>query len=291
MGKIIMTMGLPASGKSTWAKEQVLSSQGDVVRVNKDDLRMMVHIGQHSKGREKLIKLLRNDIVCRAIEMGKTVIVDDTNFHPSHYYTLKEIAESLDAEFEVNDSFLQVPLEECIIRDSKREASVGRDVIIGMYNEYLKPKGIEYKLDCPDAIICDLDGTLALYTARTKQDHYERDFENDTPNEHVLLLLQVATNIKGYQIIFTSGRNEKFREQTISFLKKVGLSEDDHYKLFMRKQSDNRPDYVAKQEMYNEHIKNNYNIKFVIDDRPQVVRLWRSLGLFVFDVNQSGVEF
>ena len=39
------------------------------------------------------------------------------------------------------------------------------------------------------------------------------------------------------------------------------------------------------------HLKNNYNICMVFDDRPQVVKIWRKLGFFVFDVNQSGVEF
>ncbi len=32
------------------------------------------------------------------------------------------------------------PVEECIERDSKREKSVGKAVILNMYNTYLKPK-------------------------------------------------------------------------------------------------------------------------------------------------------
>lgn len=287
-GKIIMLRGLPASGKSTWAKLMVESGQGNIIRVNKDDLRAMVHNSKHSKGREELILQIRDEIIRVGIRSGKVVIVDDTNFHVKHFNSLKELAKELGVELEINDTFLDIPLEECINRDAKRDKPVGKDAIIQMYNEYLKPRAIEYKVGCQDAIICDLDGTLALYEAKSKQDHYERDFENDIVNEHVRNLIKYADKDV---IIFTSGRKEQFREQTENFLKKAGFEYGQDYILFMRKQDDNRPDYIVKKEMYVDFIKDYFNVVFVVDDRPQVVRLWRSLGLFVFDVNQRGVDF
>lgn len=59
----------------------------------------------------------------------------------------------------------------------------------------------------------------------------------------------------------------------------------------MRTNNDNRSDEIVKRELYEKNIKNKYNVRFVVDDRPKVVRMWRSLSLFVFDVNQRNCEF
>ena len=61
--KIILTRGLPASGKSTWAKEQVAKGNGKVKRVNKDDLRDMIDAGIWSKTNEQLILDARDALV------------------------------------------------------------------------------------------------------------------------------------------------------------------------------------------------------------------------------------
>jgi predicted kinase len=52
--KVILCVGIPASGKTTWAKEQVKNGGGKWKRVNKDDLRAMVDCGQFSKSNEKV---------------------------------------------------------------------------------------------------------------------------------------------------------------------------------------------------------------------------------------------
>ena len=61
--KIILTRGLPASGKSTWSKEQVAKSNGKIKRVNKDDLREMVDAGIWSKDNEQNIIDVRDAMV------------------------------------------------------------------------------------------------------------------------------------------------------------------------------------------------------------------------------------
>ena len=138
-------------------------------------------------------------------------------------------------------------------------------------------------------IICDLDGTLSLFD-KEKKNPYDRDFENDEVNEKVLFILKSWDyfNPKG-SIHFLSGRNDKFKDQTLEFLNKhlVGV----HYNLVMRKDGDFRKDVIVKEEMYNNWIKDKYTVDFVIDDRLQVCRLWYSLGLFVFNVNQGLIEF
>jgi hypothetical protein len=85
----------------------------------------------------------------------------------------------------------------------------------------------------------------------------------------------------GYKIIFCSGREDLYREQTERFIKKH-LSVE--YELFMRKGSDLRKDSIIKSEIYDGQIAPNYNVFLVLDDRNQVVDFWRSKGLTCFQV-------
>ncbi len=82
MATVTICKGLPASGKSTWAKEQVAKRPGEVKRVNKDDLRAMLDGGHWTKNNEKFVENLRDHIILSAIRDGKQVIIDDTNLHP-----------------------------------------------------------------------------------------------------------------------------------------------------------------------------------------------------------------
>ena len=137
------------------------------------------------------------------------------------------------------------------------------------------------------AIICDLDGTLSI------NDHGRSFFEaddcdKDSLNEPVALVLQMAREFC-VQIIYLSGREDKYRKPTEKFLNIHDLdydyeTEDIDYPLFMRKTGDNRPDDVIKWEIYKEHIEPNYTIQFILDDRKQVVDMWRSKGLTCFQV-------
>jgi len=74
------------------------------------------------------------------------------------------------------------------------------------------------------------------------------------------------------------------REETMRWLEDNDIVFD---QLYMRATDDTRKDSIVKQEIYDKHIKDKYNVVFVFDDRPQVVQMWRDNGLFVFDVNQS----
>lgn len=140
-----------------------------------------------------------------------------------------------------------------------------------------------------NCIICDLDGTLSLFDEN--KNPYDRDFENDKCSQPVRLLLESYQEKNPEALIyFFSGRSNKFRNQTVEFLTKSFVRGFD-YELIMRKNKDFRKDTIVKEEMYNTFIKDNCKVDFVIDDRLQVCRLWYSLGLFVFNVNQGLIEF
>ncbi len=58
----------------------------------------------------------------------------------------------------------------------------------------------------------------------------------------------------------------------------------------MRRDKDNRKDSLVKEELYLEHVAGNYEVAFVVDDRNQVVAMWRSLGLSCFQVAEETSE-
>lgn len=135
---ILFLMGLPGSGKSTYAKILVNTPNTNWVRINKDDLRGMLFDGKYSRSRENFVLDMRDCAIRNAAKCGRDIIIDDTNLHPKHRKKIEALAQELDMEFQVK--LIDTPLEECIRRDSKRKgkANVGEKVILGMYNDYLK---------------------------------------------------------------------------------------------------------------------------------------------------------
>lgn len=282
-----MTIGLPGSGKSTWAKAQKNS-----VRINKDDLRSMLHDGEWSKKNEREIIAARNSLVALFLTSGRNVIVDDTNLSPKHKRDLQrltlDISMSLEypsvyADFEVKD-FTHVPAQECIKRDLQRSRSVGKDVIMRMYNQYLKPMESQpvkpvYDPTLEDCIICDIDGTLAIMGDRSPYNDLEA--YKDKPNEAVCSLVRQLI-ADGETVIFMSGRKEQSKQVTLDWLKTHDIPVKNG--LFMRADGDNRKDSIIKLELYERHVAGKYNVRFVLDDRDQVVEMWRGHGLTCMQV-------
>lgn len=140
-----------------------------------------------------------------------------------------------------------------------------------------------------DIVICDLDGTLALFGNKNP---YRRDFINDEINEPLKMVLSYLYG--DYRIIFFSGRSGEYRHETVQWLhRELGwLTKDIEPILFMRQMGDKRKDVIVKREMYHTYIEGKYNVFCVFDDRPVMVKMWREeMGFFVFDCNQSGKEY
>ncbi|SRR6266516_5013 len=275
MKKVIILKGLPACGKSTWAKQQLTESPGNYKRISKDDLRLMLDAGKWSKGNEKFILNVRDALIVSALEEGCHVLVDDTNLHPKHETAIRELVKGL-AQVEIKD-FTDVSLETCLERDKNRPNYVGEQTIRKMYRDFLqqKPQPPLYDSSLPDAVICDLDGTLALLNGRNPYD--ASLCEQDILNKPIA---EILTNSRAY-ILLVSGRSEQYRPQTARWLLKHCIA---HFALFMREEGDMRKDAIIKRELYEQHIQGRYNVKFVLDDRNQMVELWRSLGLLCFQV-------
>lgn len=288
MAKLIMTKGLPAAGKSQWAKEQVVRGKGLIKAITKDDLRKLLDDGAFSKSREKFVESAQATLIKLALDSGYTVIAADTNLAPRQEARLRDIAREKGAAFEVKD-FTHVPLEECLRRDQNRPNYVGEQVIRRMWRDHLAPKPGERLIygDRPRAYIVDIDGTLADLNGRNPYDASTCESDNCRDEVRDVLCGLKLFNSR-IQIVLMSGREQKYEEQTRRWLAIHGVPFDH---LHMREADDNRKDSIVKRELFDRHVRDVYNIAAVIDDRPQVIRMWRDeLGLPVFDVG-AGVEF
>lgn len=283
--QLIMTKGLPGSGKSTWAHDYVLTKPaGKCIRVNKDTLREMLHAGRWKGNKtEPQIEGARDTLVKMGLALGIDVIVDDTNFAPVHEARLRALATEYEADFRVQD-FTHVDVEECIKRDLKRITSVGEAVIRRMYHQYLgKPSApIQWVAGLPSAVMVDIDGTVALLNGRSPYDPTK--YCTDKPNHPVIRLVQ-QLYAAGDKIVFCSGRDSIYRDETLAWLNAhMGILD---FELHMRPYPDKRKDWIIKQELFDAHIRGRFNVRFVLDDRNQVVDMWRRIGLPCFQVNDG----
>ena len=164
---------------------------------------------------------------------------------------------------------------------------MGEKVIRDMYNQYLAKSRpvIPHNPDLSNVIICDLDGTLCLLNGRNPYDASTCD--QDLINLPVYKTL-VSFYERGYvsKIIFVSGRKDEYVEPTTIFLHRH-FHDTFSYTLHMRKTDDNRKDCIVKKEIYENFIKDKYNVLFVMDDRNQVVNMWREQGLTCFQVAEG----
>ncbi len=306
MTKLIITRGLPASGKTTLAKAHEQAHVLTTVRVNLDDLREMLHAGVFVEGKdgtEKVVKRLRNRLVAAALRSGKDVICDDTNLREKDVQELHLLAWSHGAQFVVWD-FCHVPLEECLRRDRERaskpgEVSVGDAVIRGMAQRYLRggkrlvqpnwtPLTTVERIEryvpdesLPNAVIVDIDSTVALHVDRSPYD-YSR-VHTDVPNWPVIDVIR-SLWAGGVQVICLSGRPDSCRVDTEQWLKiHMGMVSELH----MRRHGDVRNDAIIKYEIFQRVLAPRFNVVAAFDDRDRVVRVWRQLGLTVFQVNDG----
>lgn len=304
MRKVFVLKGIPASGKSFFAKELMAKEKG-WKRINFDDLRATIDGGVYSPDNEKIILKTRDVIIQESLKRQMDVIVDNAHIKDKgkHFNNICALVESLGIDCQVIEKHFYIDVEDAIGRDAKRPSPVGEKLIRTFWKEaggkqfkHYKPKveifaaknstynknKIKMDSSLPKALICDLDGTLALIGDRNVYDASECDVKDE-------LNIPVAETIKlyhqaGYKIIFCSGRIDKYREPTVKFIEKYLPGMD--YMLFMRHSSDKRKDSIVKNEIFQQEINGKYAVLLVLDDRDSVVELWRKqIGLPTFQVN------
>lgn len=303
--RIIVTRGLPASGKTSWANNFVKENPEFII-ISKDDFRNDVlkehNVKWSNDNERKYVRPYWITLMEQVLDNGGSFISCDLNLSKVNINALKDTAKKYNIQLEYKD-FFNVSLETCIARDSIREEDkkVGENKIRRIYKSSILPKLRHQSRERENQtiakynvsknqekqyIVCDIDGTIAMMGDRSPFDWQKVGM--DTPIQPVIDVLKNFTE-KGVNVIFVSGRDEECRGITETWLKDIAKVE--YVDLIMRPNKDYRPDYEVKKEIYENHLKDKVNILFVFDDRPQVVKMWRELGFFVFDVNQSGLDF
>lgn len=140
-------------------------------------------------------------------------------------------------------------------------------------------------------VICDIDGTIADCTHRLRHIQskpkdwhaFHTECLVDPIIENIRELLYCLQS-RPHQIVYVTGRPEHTRELTLSWLKEHAFPPGD---LFMRKPNDYREDFVIKAEVLDLLEQNNKKILCALEDRTQVVEMWRGRGVTCLQVKEG----
>lgn len=296
MNELVICRGVPASGKTTWAREWVAEAPLRA-RVCRDDLRFAM-FGLYwglTRDQEDAVTLVQHAAVERLLRGHRDVVVDDTNLRASSFKGLAEVAVRAGAAYRHQD--FPIELEEAIRRDQHRQNTgqrcVGEAAIRGFFEKFIRKGELppvpshttdlglpdhKYVPDTslPAAWIVDIDGTLAHMNGRGPFEWHR--VGEDLPN---LPVVEMVQSLEDVALVAVSGRDECCRDQTENWL-------DDHRipwdELLMRPEGDTRKDSVVKAEIFWRDIAPHWNVRGVLDDRNQVVDMWRGLGLTCLQV-------
>jgi len=289
--KAIVTVGISGSGKTTWATK--FCSENNYVNINRDEVRFSSIFNspkswneyKFSNKNESIVTKVCEDKLNKAVESGSSIIISDTNLHPKYRTTL--INRLINLGYEVDIKEFPITWEEACKRDSIRENGVGKDILYKQWLrwlEYTKRKTYTPDKTKPCAVIIDIDGTLA--DRGNRNPHDLKRVSEDTLREYVYVIYK-GFKLTNHKIIILSGREDLCRKDTEEWLTKNNIEYDI---LLMRSEGDHRKDSFIKEELF-WTFANDFCIMCVVDDRPQVCRMWNDIGLNVIDVGNPRREF
>jgi len=284
MTELIICRGISASGKSTYAKAWA-SAAPNRVRVNRDDIRFQMY-GVYFGGNinENLVTLVEDAMITNALKSGASVIVDDTNIRHAFVKRIAAIGRERGAEVSVKP--FHITLDVALMRNSERERQVPREVMEKQHQAFKSSGAVDINgepvdvgtyypnVQKPKAILVDIDGTIAHNDGHRSFYDWQA-VGKDQPIAEVIAIVHWASDA-GYEIVVMSGRDGECEGVSREWLDEhLGVN----YEFYMREQGDQRKDSIVKRELFDTHVRHRFNVQFVLDDRNQVVDMWRSMGL------------
>ncbi len=319
-GIMRLLSGLPASGKSTYARELMEREPSKWARVSWDDIRHETANYKFSKTNEARVQERARHAAEEAVTSGHNLLIDNTNLNPHHVAYWTELAHAWGLTVEIKH--FDAPVEECVRRDALREGKyseggkrVGRVVIERM----ALANGLIKFNPSRKIVIVDMDGTLAdcNHRRRPKEKNCQvckgsgkmegmrrwvcpncegkghitgtdwkffytpELIEKDPP--FPIVVEWVRELYDHYIVLIVSGRGADIAaEGTVNWLAKNEVPYDH---IFMRNGGDHRDDVDVKQDILNMLPKDR--IAFTIDDRNRVVDMWRRNGLTCYQVAEG----
>lgn len=296
-GRITVLVGISGSGKSTWANEQWKENPHNTTVVNRDKIRELLFGYTEASMRnywaredlfslEKKVTHYEDTLINDALNHGNHVIVDATHLKRQYIERFKywNVPTTI-------KSFLTT-ISDAVNRDMKRTRKVGHEVIIKQHAQFktlakqlvakpidFTPVEFENSIKKYPAVIFDIDGTLAHMEGRSPYE-WGRVREDKIDSSTVDILKQLKASPYAPKIIICTGRDGIALFETKRWLEDYGIPYDE---IYIRPEKDSRPDWVVKEEMWRKIAETSY-IQGMFDDRLQVVRRARALGLKVFNV-------
>ena len=139
-----------------------------------------------------------------------------------------------------------------------------------------------------DIILCDIDGTVAnndhrqhFLQGNKDWDGFFSDLSNDAPIYPVINLVNEESK-KGKKIMFLTGRPERYRYSTTSWLKDYFSFE---IILYMRPDNDKSNKTLVKRNLFEKNF-NKEDIFCVIDNDPVLLDMWKNMKLQTIDANE-----
>lgn len=290
--KLIVTVGISGSGKSTYAKQEFDKNPSNTIIVNRDKIRELLfgytentiwkyYYRNDLAKLEKQVTHYEDVLINEGLMQGKVVIVDATHLKKSYLKRFEYWNVPIEYEY------FTVSIKDAVERINTRDRKISENIIKKQYDSYLNlrrggvpvrytPVTLILNTSLPDCYIFDIDGTLAHKGSRNAYDW--KLVGNDAVDISVQDLFQSHT-IQAK--IICTGRDGVCEKETKQWLVLNGMG--NYTEFHIRKQGDMRPDWVVKEEMWRD-IATRYNIIYIVDDRNQVCRRARSLGLKVFQV-------
>lgn len=314
MQKMLILHGLPACGKSTYRKELMEREPGVWGYVNFDELRHADPNWVWTPQGERDMQDTAFSLAYVILAGGQDLIVDNTNLNPKTLNRWVQFAEKHNVEWET--VYFKTPLDECIRRNALRTGwqHVPRPVIermalfgglldlptdkklvlVDMDGTLADCEHRRHFLEIRDCLMCvgtgcakdgETDCTYCKGRGHTKKnwDGFYGDCISDPPVESILTWVKALGDDPDFLVCIVSGRpTDRAGNQTVAWLEKHNVPYD---RIFMRAARDHRPDYMVKQEILDRLPKSQ--IAFCIDDRDQVVSMWRRNGLTVYQVAEG----